>query len=120
MTTEIQGLDSVGIPDEVSLFDVLPSTATEGTAYHYLQMFGDGMFEEMYYILECMHRQNADPEKVIEACREIVQERNSQILKKFEAPDNSEYLNIVDEFYSSTALLDEQVCHDETKSDEKQ
>lgn len=104
------------IDDEVCLYDVLSQSATEGTAYHYYEMVGDGLFEEMYYLLELSHRQNANPEQVIALCREIVQERNKEILRKFdEKTDNSETINIDELSYKNTNLSLEPVCIEEAK-----
>lgn len=40
--------------------------------------------EEVYYMLECASRVNADPEAVVKMCQEIQQERNKQLLLKFD------------------------------------
>ena len=68
--------------DEVLLFDVLPETHTGGTSYDYYRQFPN-FDEELYYLLECATRQNADPEAIINVCREVQQERNQKLLDKF-------------------------------------
>lgn len=72
-----------GRADEVMLFDIIPKEDTAGTAYDYARQF-PGLHEELYYLLECATRQNADPEKVVQACREVVEERNQELLNSFE------------------------------------
>lgn len=68
--------------DEVDLFKVLPESATSGTSYEYYQDYP--LFpEEIYYLLECASRENADPEEVIQMCRAIMQERNKELYDKF-------------------------------------
>lgn len=68
--------------DEVELYKVLPETETSGTAYDYYLKFG-GFDEELYYILECCTRQNADPDKLVELCRDIVDTRQKSMLDQF-------------------------------------
>lgn len=68
--------------DEVALFKVLPDSETSGTAYDYYLKF-NGFDEELYYILELATRQNADPDTIIELCREVVDTRQKQMLDNF-------------------------------------
>ena len=69
-------------PDEILLFDVLPENYTSGTSYDYYRQF-PGLNEEIYYLLECATRQNADPDAIVKACKEVVEERNKQLIEKF-------------------------------------
>lgn len=101
------------IPDEVSVYSVLPEDMTEGTAFHYSLLFPN-LEEEMYYLLEMSHRQNADPDAVIALCREIVLERNKEVLAKFESKEQSEEIDI-NEFYQGTNISLQPVCDEETK-----
>ena len=68
--------------DEIMLFDVLPENYTRGTSYDYYRNFPN-LNEEMFYILECATLQNADPEAVLKACKEVLQERNELLLERF-------------------------------------
>lgn len=68
--------------DEVPLFCVLPDEYTTGTSYEYYRNFPH-LDEEVYYLLECATRQNADPEEVIEKCKQVQRERNEMLLSCF-------------------------------------
>ena len=73
--------------DEVNLYDCLPHSITFGTSYDYYCKFP--MFdEEMFYLLECSTLNNAEPDEVIQRCREIASMRNKYILDNFEKSSN--------------------------------
>ena len=68
--------------DQVLLFDVLPELYTGGTSYDYYRHY-PGFPEELYYMLECITLENADPEAILKACKEVMMERNELLLQKF-------------------------------------
>jgi hypothetical protein len=73
--------------DEVNLYDCLPHSITFGTSYDYYCKYP--MFDEwMYYLLECSTLNNADPDEVIERCREIASMRNKLLMDNFEKGSN--------------------------------
>ena len=108
--------------DEVNLYDCLPHSITFGTSYDYYCRFP--YFDEpYYYLLECSTLNNADPDEMIERCREIVSMRNKYLMDNFEKSSNPyEYeLPIEDIMYnkeehvvSSTDIPTESEC-DESK-----
>ena len=86
--------------DEILLFDALPASITDGTSYDYFTKY-DGFDEEIYYMLECATKRNADPEKLIEMCREVQQERNRMLIERFE--------NKLDPFEVEIEMNDEKI-----------
>lgn len=68
-------------PTEMSLFEVLSHDDTDGTAYDYSLKFPNTFFEEVYYILECATRQNAEPAQIVSMCQDIIEERNAKLIK---------------------------------------
>lgn len=63
-------------------FSVLPEPLTQGTAYHYSTLF-PGMFEELYYLLQCATKQDIPKKVAVKVCREVLDERNNSLLKDF-------------------------------------
>lgn len=75
------------------MFDVVPDKYTSGTSYDYYRNFP--MFdEELYYILECATRQNAEPEDLMNSCRELKAERDALLLQRFENTRRPDELEI--------------------------
>lgn len=104
--------------DEVSLFNVLPSELTDGTAYHYYQEF-PFFDEEVYYLLQNATRNDAPTDACVEMCKEIVDSRNKTILENFGGAEINECEVILD--YNADPNLPEQLlCDEETKCNEEQ
>lgn len=69
--------------EDVDLFNCLPAQDTTGTSYDYFVKFPN-FDEELYYMLECATRENADPEEVVKVCQEVLDARNNFLVNKFE------------------------------------
>ena len=72
-------------PAEVDLFDCLPEQVTHGTAMDYFRKFD--FEEEVCYLLQCATRKDAPQKAVLEACRELVEERNTLLINGLEGRD---------------------------------
>lgn len=78
--------------DNILIFDILSDQHTAGTSYDYYKHFPN-FDEEMFYVLECATRQNADPEEIIKVCKEVKAQRDEMLLQRFNnsrAPDELE------------------------------
>ena len=106
-------------PSEVLLFDVIPEEDTAGTAYDYARQF-PGMPEELYYLLECATRENADPDKVVQACREVLDERNEELLNSFGEPNETLNIEEILNYEQNSDFSKFQICLDEAQRDDEQ
>lgn len=82
--------------DEVFVYNIMPVQETLGTSYDYLTKFR-GFEEEVYYMLECATRENADPEDVVKLCQHVVDERNQALLEKWGKRTNPYELEVPEE-----------------------
>lgn len=105
-------------PDEINIFDALPLQETAGTAYDYLMKF-PYFDDEIFYLLECATRENANPDEVIKQCKEIVDQRQKYILDNFEKRDNPDELFIPFEKFSYQPLKDDEQGPDIPKQQER-
>ena len=69
---------------QVNLYNCLSLQETEFTSYDYYVKFPQFHGEEIYYLLECATRENADPAEVVRVSQETVDQRNKALLDNFE------------------------------------
>ena len=79
MTIEIMS----EIPSDIDTYHILPNDLTDHTARWYYEILGDGLNEELYYLLECASREPEKSDEIVRLCQYIVDERQRQQLEKF-------------------------------------
>lgn len=103
---------SEGRADEVNLFHCMSSEETFGTAYDYLLKF-PGFDSEIYFLLQCATRGDADPDDVIAMCQDMVDIRQEELLSSFGKSQDSIELDSYE--LPDTNISLEPLCLDESE-----
>lgn len=101
--------------DEVSLFNVLPKSETDGTAFDYYLKF-PFFDEEIYYVLQCTTKEDSDPARVVSICKDIVDSRNKELLRNFGKPNDTLILDDY-EFPHGSGISELSICDTEAERD---
>ena len=71
------------IPSDIDTYHILPNDVTDHTARWYYEILGDGLNEELYYLLACASREPEKAEDIVRLCQYIVDERQREQLENF-------------------------------------
>jgi hypothetical protein len=103
--------------EEIDLFRCLPADDTLGTSYDYFTRFPN-FDEEVYYMLECATRENANVDELVKVCQEVVDARNKQMNERFENTRSNPHEveistdELLYDINESRDLLAEPICHE--------